>query len=69
MRLWSGIRIAAGWLRGLELHELDARHVGIVDVERPFAVTEPISGSSVVLRPCVRRRATVGLICWTANEK
>ena len=39
MRLRSSIRITAGRLRGLVLHEFDAREVGIVDVEGPLAVT------------------------------
>ena len=33
-----GVRMAAGFLGGLELHELDACAVRIVDVEGPFAV-------------------------------
>ena len=34
----SGVGIAARRLRGFVLHELDAGHIGIVDVEGPFAV-------------------------------
>ena len=37
-RMIRGVRMAAGFLGGLEFHELDAGHVRIVDVEGPFAV-------------------------------
>src|SRR5271165_5782115 len=38
MRMWPGVRRAARGLHRVELHELDAGSVGIVEVELPFAV-------------------------------
>jgi hypothetical protein len=40
----SGVGIAAWLLNRLELHEFDASEIGIVDVERLFAVAADFGG-------------------------
>ncbi len=43
-RVLSGVGIAAWLLNRLELHKFDASEIGIVDVERPFAVAADFGG-------------------------
>lgn len=67
-RVLSGVGIAAWLLNRLELHKLDASKIGIVDVERPFAVAADFGGARLLELPHCRNISaeTPGTCCGTA---